>query len=361
MDSAPVSDNYPSGNVSSRRSGSYADIESASNARLLPLNNNKSASVIFQGDKSSRTTTTLAIISLIISVFCLVGLGLFSSWFFVLNKGELFPHAEAGLRGEKAEEVCVPCLQISPNPLDSSPSELWGRLDVKYGDDNDTEICCASTSAQFAVLFKLILQRQQAVKRLADSLDAQATKKNGSDVMKDDVSAGHVTQFGVSAVSAHLVFKPKPTAASVEETEALEQQWKSPEESPMSHVREGLQYRNKRVTVKTPGRYYVYCQVLYSPSHSPSPSSPRHSDDAITRDVASAYVRRYSILRPAAPGFLLKMRHTRHDVTKDRHSSYAGGVFQLHRGDSLYVQVSRPDLVSHDDMGTFFGLFRIGD
>ena len=127
--------------------------------------------------------------------------------------------------------------------------------------------------------------------------------------------------------------------------------WKSPSESPMSHVKGGgLQFHGNRLYVQSPGLYFVYSQVLHSPSTA-------HALD--TRPV-SLYVRRYSILRPSAPEVLLKARHTRHLPARDRDSSYAGGVFLLHKGDSLAVQVSRPDLVSHDDVATYFGLFKVG-
>lgn len=116
----------------------------------------------------------------------------------------------------------------------------------------------------------------------------------------------------------------------------------------MSHVAGGLKFLNNRFIVQSPGLYYVYCQVMYTPS----------TDD--NAGLASTYVKRYSVLRPSAPNLLLKARHTRHNPDNDRHSSYVGGVFQLHKGDTLFVQVSKPDLISHDDVASFFGLFRVG-
>ena len=118
----------------------------------------------------------------------------------------------------------------------------------------------------------------------------------------------------------------------------------------MSHVKEGLRFNNNRIYVQSAGLYFVYCQVLYTPSEA-------QADDST---IASTYVRRFSILRPSAASFLLKARHTRHMPAEDRQSSYVGGVFQLYKGDTLYVQVSRPDLVSHDDVASFFGLFKVG-
>ncbi|XP_076454238.1 uncharacterized protein LOC143289190 [Babylonia areolata] len=365
MDPSPSSNSVSSSASSACSSSHYATVmvscagggsisESASSDRLLPPARD---SVSVQGRHSARAARRMAIASLAVSVLCVAGVVAVALWLTVLSKkGDLLPLDRVVGKGE---EVCVPCVQISPSPLlspSSSPSPLWAGLDVRggglegqgEGGNNDTEdemTCCASTPAQFALLFKLILQRQQAVKKLADALESE-TKKNLSDVTADDLLK-NVTQLGVSAVSAHLLFKPDKSAKA---GQARQPKWKSPSESPLSHVKAGLSLHNNGIVVSSPGRYFVYLQVLFSPSSSPSAHS-----------VASAYVERFSILRPSASGLLLKTRHTRHDVTEDRHSSYVGAVYHLHRGDWLYVKVSDPDLLSHDDVGTFFGLFRVGD
>ena len=151
MDSAHHSSTYSAGS-SSGSSGPYADIESASNLRLLSHTNN-SASVIFQGRKSSsRRSTVLSVIALVVSTLCLLGIaGFFGFWFFFVNDSAFL----SGNVGREAE-VCLPCLQVSPNPLESSPSDLWAQLDVRYDAENDTKICCAVNNAQFAALFKLV-------------------------------------------------------------------------------------------------------------------------------------------------------------------------------------------------------------
>ena len=128
------------------------------------------------------------------------------------------------------------------------------------------------------------------------------------------------------------------------------QRWKSGAESPLSYVREGLKLEDNKIYVLTPGLYFVYCQVLYNADTPLSPSS-----------LVSSYVLRHSLAYPASSGILLKTRHTRYDKEADRHSSYVAGLVFLHKGDQLYVKVSAPELVSHDDKGSFFGLFRVGD
>ena len=83
-------------------------------------------------------------------------------------------------------------------------------------------------------------------------------------------------------------------------------------------------------------------------------------DPTFTDETVSFYVKRHSILRPSSSGIVLKSRHTRSDIESDRHSSYIGAVFELHKGDSLYVENSAPELLSHDDIASFFGLFKVG-
>jgi hypothetical protein len=39
------------------------------------------------------------------------------------------------------------------------------------------------------------------------------------------------------------------------------QQWKAPNESPVSHVRAGLKFYDDKIYVQSEGLYFVYCQV----------------------------------------------------------------------------------------------------
>lgn len=130
------------------------------------------------------------------------------------------------------------------------------------------------------------------------------------------------------------------------------QQWKSPTESPGSHVRTGLKFHDNKIFVQTQGLYFIYCQILFNRFE---------GDDQTHSRLASSYVQRHSVLYPATSGILLKSRHTRSSGEDDRHSSFVGGLFFLHPGDQLFVRVSVPQLVSHDDKASFFGLFKVGN
>ncbi|XP_070213281.1 CD40 ligand-like [Littorina saxatilis] len=244
----------------------------------------------------------------------------------------------------------MPCDQISPNPLEEAESPNLQQLEIEDGAlDGESKICCARTPAQYAALFKLILKRQEEVKKLADVLGSR-----GKDVDGEFGEGGDGSSVGspaVSAVSAHLLTKPTAPQFTDEEGNVL-QQWKSPSESPVSHVRQGLKFHDSKIYVQSAGLYFVYCQILYNRA-----TGDHHDYPAL----ASNYVKRHSVLYPASSGILLKARHTRMSGENDRHSSYVGGLFFLHAGDQLFVQVAVPELVSHDDKASFFGLFKVGN
>ncbi|XP_070211125.1 CD40 ligand-like isoform X2 [Littorina saxatilis] len=284
----------------------------------------------------------IALSAFLISLLCLLLLALSALLVFFYLKdlqGGVF---------QGHEEVCMPCDQVRPNPLSDAHSPLLDLLEVRPSKDVvDTEICCAHTAAQYAALFKLILQRQEEVKRLADVLGYHDDKRVGEngDVLRDPVASALGEH---KAISAHLVHKP-PSSSTADEPGI--QRWKSDAESPMSHVRQGLVFEdNNKITVVTPGLYFVYCQILYN-----------KADKPLTSMLASSYVMRNSLSYPASTGILLKSRHTRFNDDTDRHSSYVGGLFFLHKGDGLFVKVSVPEAVSHDDRASFFGLFKVGN
>lgn len=282
----------------------------------------------------------IAVVSLCISVVCLVvtsvlgGCGLCYVYF--------------GGVGNAHEKVCMPCSDVSSIPMEEFESPVSQMLEVTVGEDGEST-CCAHTPAQYAALFKLILKRQEAVKRLADVLGSPNSMPgvgaNGADDVKNGPTVKSLT--GGNAVSAHLLSKPMTAYPS--EVSAI-QQWKSPEESPVSHVRLGIKFHENKLFVQVAGLYFVYCQIMYH----------KAGENAFPQDiVASNYVKRHSLTVPAASSILLKARHTSGD--NDRHSSWVGGLFFLHVGDQLFVEVSSPELISHDDTASFFGLFKIGN
>nr|KAG5685776.1 hypothetical protein BaRGS_002095 [Batillaria attramentaria] len=283
---------------------------------------------------------TAAVAALLLSILCLFLVAGCAVFFFIHHDQLLNNHPQT----DANEQVCLPCIQVNPDPLHGgAPSGLLDKLERKYVKENDTELCCARTPAQYATLFKLILKRQEGVKKLADILGSNS---NGND------NNNQHEALPSNAVSAHLLIKPIPLEQKDSSPEPLVQHWKSPQESPISHVRTGLKLHDNRIYVQDSGLYFVYCQILYNRADVQRPNDP---------EVASNYVKRSSVVYPATSGILLKARHTRYNQDRDRHSSYVGGLFFLHEGDELFVQVSYPELVSHDDTASFFGLFKVGE
>lgn len=299
-----------------------------------------------RGEKSSSRRCSLAVVSLAVSVVCLllVALGL------TLLLG--FPRFFSGGFFDQGR-VCMPCSQVSPSPLAEGESPMLQQLDIHQDKDGleSEAVCCASTPAQYATLFKLILKRQEGVKKLADIMGANDDSDSDGDNNTD--TGG----FRRRAVSAHLLTKPTSPDFVDEQGHSM-QQWKSPSESPMSHLR-GVKFHNHKLYVRSPGIYFIYCQILFN--RAPPPPKDGDPNSRHLALLASHYVRRHSLLYPASSGLLLKARHTRASGQDDRHSSYVGGLFYLHAGDQLFVQVSVPELVSRDDRASFFGLFKVGN
>ncbi|XP_076454341.1 CD40 ligand-like [Babylonia areolata] len=313
----------------------YAIVQVDSDVNLLSRIKGDDA-VHRRGENSSSRSCSIAVVSLCLSVVCLLAVAaLFALTFYGTD----------GSAVSDQERVCVPCGHINPNPMVDGESPLLQQLEVyPASDDGGEDKCCASTPAQFAALFKLIIQRQEEVKNLADILDNENSDNDATDVA-----------MGGKSVSAHLLAKPNSQA--MDEQGRSMQRWKSPAESPVSHVRGGLTFHDNKLYVREAGIYFVYCQILYN-----RPEGPHQEEDSsASPQLASHYVKRYSLVYPSASGLLLKARHTRASGRDDRHSSYVGGLFFLHAGDQLYVQVSVPDLVSNDDRASFFGLFKVGN
>lgn len=228
------------------------------------------------------------------------------------------------------DEVCLPCSQLTSDPVADLLSPLPDGLEV-IKDNNDLKICCASTNAQLAALFKLMLQRQESI-RASSELKAPPDAVNP------------LSTNTKMEVSAHLLWKPGSGSQD-------KQQWKGPEDSSWSLVRPGLTFHDNTIYVITSGMYYVYCQILYNISDDNIDDGPQ---------VASSYVYVTSLMYPNMSGIVLKSRHTQGDI-QDRHSTFVGGQLLLHKGDKLYVKLSHPSLVSHEEKGSFFGMFKVGD
>lgn len=134
---------------SSNGNSSYRDMESA----LLQNYKTPRHSTYSQRRKLSVRSSSLAVVSLVISVLCLLMVVGCGCWIYFTGVSARF-HAEDTTDAE-AEEVCLPCIQISVDPLEPSSSSLLADLDFRR-DESDTDLCCAKTAAQYLLLYKLV-------------------------------------------------------------------------------------------------------------------------------------------------------------------------------------------------------------
>lgn len=109
----------------------------------------------------------------------------------------------------------------------------------------------------------------------------------------------------------------------------------------------GVQYRAQGLVINETGLYFVYSNVLFR---------GRHCDNEVLTHVV--YKR-----NPASPGSHVLMEDKRINYcTKEKmwaRKSYLGALFKLRERDSLYVNVSKIDLVNFEESKTFFGLFKL--
>ena len=125
----------------------YATVDVGSDESLLQ---EKTKAPISTGRKSSHSC--LAVISLALSVVCFLVLlaGGVLYYFCVYNSST--DHAQSF----SDEQVCMPCDQLSPDPLAESESPFLRQLESHFDKEKETKMCCARTPAQYAALFKLV-------------------------------------------------------------------------------------------------------------------------------------------------------------------------------------------------------------
>ncbi|XP_007890910.1 tumor necrosis factor ligand superfamily member 10 [Callorhinchus milii] len=112
-----------------------------------------------------------------------------------------------------------------------------------------------------------------------------------------------------------------------------------------------MNYTSGKLVITKPGLYYVYCQVSFRLT------SEKNSDGkTIVPFVQYIYMQRMADLST----LLMKASKTPLDTSKRSsfNSVNQGGVFQLKRGDQLFVSVTEPKVVSNDE-ATYFGIFEL--
>lgn len=135
-DSSLLSDSHP-----------YATVDIGSDERLLEGKTKVGTSA---GRKSS--ICSLAVVSLVLSVVCLLAVVACCALYFTFVYNNTTGPAQSFGDGW----VCMPCAQLSPSPLEESDSPILRQLESHFDKDDETEMCCARTPAQYAALFKLV-------------------------------------------------------------------------------------------------------------------------------------------------------------------------------------------------------------
>ncbi|XP_025098435.1 tumor necrosis factor ligand superfamily member 10-like [Pomacea canaliculata] len=299
----------------SSSSGTYAFVVDMDNCRLR-----RYPSVSLK--KSKGRKLRLARVACVVSVISLLIAVSVSVWVLLVSLTN-WPSSLA----ETDRTLCLPCEYVTYDPSDRS--WLKNALEVRR-DHNGSVTCCATTKAQYLTLLQLSFRSRE--KKEQEHTDPWTQTK-------PPVPSPPAPQ---RAVSAHLLFRRGLGSGQ-------RQQWSGPNETHLSHVTPGLRFYDNSLYVVTPGVYYVYAQFLFDVDLEGGPH------------VVSGYVYRDSVVLPPISGILLKARHTRLGGDRDFHVSHVGGLFQLQAGDQLYVRTSNTTLVSNDERGSFFGLFRIGD
>uniref|UniRef100_UPI00398E9C45 CD40 ligand n=1 Tax=Pristiophorus japonicus TaxID=55135 RepID=UPI00398E9C45 len=111
-----------------------------------------------------------------------------------------------------------------------------------------------------------------------------------------------------------------------------------------------INYTSGKLVINEPGLYYVYCQVSF------------RLTSKKTGSQSSVPFLQYIYLQRTLMQSTLLMKASKTPVDKGQTSSFnsvnQGGVFQLKKGDRLFVAVTNTSLLSYDK-ATYFGIFQL--
>uniref|UniRef100_A0A8C0GRU8 CD40 ligand n=1 Tax=Chelonoidis abingdonii TaxID=106734 RepID=A0A8C0GRU8_CHEAB len=138
-------------------------------------------------------------------------------------------------------------------------------------------------------------------------------------------------------ISAHLMgFKNSTKKVSV-------LQWQKTGYAPMSNL---ISYKGGKLKVEKEGLYYIYSQVSFCTKTAPG---------------APFTVFIYLNLPSESDRLLLKGQdtHSSSSVYCALQSTHVGGVFELRKGDVVFVNVTDSTQVNYDHGNTYFGMFKL--
>ncbi|XP_037368778.1 CD40 ligand [Talpa occidentalis] len=179
---------------------------------------------------------------------------------------------------------------------------------------------CEKIRGQFEVLVQGVMQKLNEVK-----MDENKFQKQKGDQAPQ--------------IAAHVISEASSKTASV-------LQWALKGYYTMSSNLVSLD-NGRQLTVKMPGLYYIYTQVTFCSNREASTQAPFIASVCLRSDGASERI-------------LLRAANT-HSSSKPcgQQSVHLGGVFELHSGASVFVNVTDPSQVSHGTGFTSFGLLKL--
>ncbi|XP_048720308.1 CD40 ligand [Caretta caretta] len=176
-----------------------------------------------------------------------------------------------------------------------------------------------------------LLDCKEIINRFQDLLvkDAELSKDGAKfEMQKDDRQ---------QPISAHLTgFKNSTKKISV-------LQWQKTGYAPMSNL---ISYKGGKLKVEKEGLYYIYSQVSFCTKQTPG---------------APFTVFIYLNLPSEFDRLLLKGQdtHSSSSVYCALQSTHLGGVFELRKGDVVFVNVTDSTQVNYDHGNTYFGMFKL--
>ncbi|XP_052776500.1 uncharacterized protein LOC128214200 isoform X1 [Mya arenaria] len=251
--------------------------------------------------------------------------------------------------------ICLPCTELEQGPLPEDTPELKDLLKMN---ENGLEMCCAKTGTQVALLLNLFSKRKQLEKCALEELKNENQPATSCNSTGPPGSAPlPPTQPLYGNVSAHLQAGSQPDNLDREQPI---QNWQVGLDAPGTHLTNIEMTADKKyLVIPSTGRYFLYSQVGFLIYYNEdTPIDPEQGSQSLFH-----FVYRYNHL------YAGKQELLRSDITqcweknKDygRYTSYVGASVLLNKGDKIYVEVSKLELLSRGESSlTYFGLFKMG-
>ncbi|XP_030065835.1 CD40 ligand [Microcaecilia unicolor] len=107
-----------------------------------------------------------------------------------------------------------------------------------------------------------------------------------------------------------------------------------------------LAYKDGKLIIETPGLYYVYSQVTFCMDTTKTAQAPFFQTIYLSKPHGNDRI-------------LLRGVNTQSSPDCSLHSIHQGGVFDLQKGDMLYINVTDSSRMNYDTGSTFFGMVRL--